>query len=212
MENIKSLKKTIFFGHQSVGANLLNGIHKISPQSMENITESYIGENRDPLSKIIDFEKNLKNINNVDIAMMKFCFVDIPNQHTPEQILEYYDAMIQRIQHQYPNIKIIHITVPLTSNPTGLINQTKTIIKKLIGKPTYNPILNKDRNEFNKLIKQKYSKDDIFDLAFIESNGERYQENGFPALFPGYTYDGGHLNEDGSRIIGKEFLNFLTNL
>jgi hypothetical protein len=210
--NIKPLTKTVLFGHQSVGANILDGIRDISPESIEKIKDVYIGQNRDPMSKIRDFEQQVKANNDVDVAMMKLCFVDIPNYFLPYEILEVYAATVSRLERQYPNIKFIHVTVPLTVYDSSLVNQIKTSIKKVLGRPTYDFDANKTRKEFNVLLRKYYPFDTVFDLAAIESDNERYQENGAPALNRGYTYDSGHLNEKGRQVVAKELVQYLNKL
>ena len=59
----------------------------------------------------------------------------------------------------------------------------------------------------------------LFDLALIEAtfpdgSGNVHQKDGqsFQALVPEYTYDGGHLNEKGRRIVAEQLIIFLSNL
>ena len=84
----------IFFGHQSVGKNILDGINDISEgvNNKINIVESRIaddnseaaffhadvGKNKDPFSKIADFRELVENGigGKVDVAFFKFCYVD----------------------------------------------------------------------------------------------------------------------------------------
>ena len=69
------------------------------------------------------------------------------------------------------------------------------------------------------LIKEYAGKAPIFDLAKIEStypDGKMLMYKGgnnvFPAMIPGYTYDGGHLSESGRRVVAEQLLIFLANL
>jgi len=104
--NVEPLTKILFFGHQSVGANILDGVREISPESLGNIHDVYVGENRDPLSKILDFERQLDQLvasgQQIDIAALKFCFVDIPNTEISEvqAIVAYVDAIERMKQKQ----------------------------------------------------------------------------------------------------------------
>ncbi|MEF9476235.1 MAG: hypothetical protein L0958_06070, partial [Candidatus Mariimomonas ferrooxydans] len=59
----------------------------------------------------------------------------------------------------------------------------------------------------------------LFDLALIESTDSEggmatFKKCGksFYSLVPSYTNDGGHLNEDGRRIVAEQLLIFLANL
>ena len=76
------------------------------------------------------------------------------------------------------------------------------------------------RNQFNELIKKEYEeKEPFFDLAKIESSypsGERasFTKDGkvYYSLVPEYTYDSGHLNEKGRKIVAEQLLIILASL
>ena len=81
----------ILFGHQSVGDNILAGIRELGIQP--NMTDIHIGQNQDPQSKIKAFEAAITN--DYDIAMMKFCYVDLPlDGISPEELFQEYRAII----------------------------------------------------------------------------------------------------------------------
>jgi hypothetical protein len=88
------LKKTIYFGHQSVGNNILSGIKLIAPEfkdylvdiadvadidSVPNFYHSRVGANVNPQSRIEDFKRILETRFNdaADLAFLKFCYVDV---------------------------------------------------------------------------------------------------------------------------------------
>ena len=93
----KSLsEKRIFFGHQSVGDNIMAGIGdiqtwdsriKLKISKLEAATalekpgfyHSHIGRNEDPKSKVDDFAEKMENGlgNSADIAFFKFCYIDV---------------------------------------------------------------------------------------------------------------------------------------
>jgi hypothetical protein len=72
----------------------------------------------------------------------------------------------------------------------------------------------------NELLRKEYGKNaPFFDLAEIEStflNGKRAfsseRENTRYSLVPSYTYDGGHLNDFGSKTVAEQLLVFLADL
>ena len=231
----KLSQKKIFFGHQSVGFNIIDGIKDIMkeyPQIRLNIIEtadpadinsgifahSRVGKNMDPKSKINDFvglmNKGLGN--KVDYAALKFCYIDI-NPDTDVGILfnEYHAAMTS-LKEKYTDVTIVHFTSPLTTIQTG----PKAWIKKIIGRTISGIDDNIKRNEYNELLLKKYEGEEpVFDLAKIEStlpNGTRssFVKNGktYYSLAPQYTNDGGHLNEPGRKIVAEQFLVFLANL
>jgi hypothetical protein len=104
-------KKKIYFGHQSVGSDIIRGIEdlqKINPIINLNILEksnsnihksgvflhSKIGINNKPSTKIDDFfnifEQELKD--SVDIAFLKLCYVDIAANTDIQNLFELYTS------------------------------------------------------------------------------------------------------------------------
>jgi hypothetical protein len=90
-------------------------------------------------------------------------------------------------------------------------------VKQLLGRPLKSTLSNIKREEYNQLIRSAFPKELVFDLARIESTRpdgkpENHPSgtNPVPALLPDYTYDGGHLNALGMKVVAVEFLNFLA--
>ena len=232
----KLSEKKIFFGHQSVGFNIIDGIRDVMkecPQIKLNIIETHdpkqfdspifghsrVGKNTDPNSKCDAFAEYLKSGigNKVDIPFLKFCYVDVRANTNPQEVLDYYTKTIESLKKEYPKVTFVHFTVPLTVTKTSI----KTWIKKIIGKKDiweYDD--NIKRNEYNELLKKHYKdKEPVFDLAGIEStfaDGKRctFSKDGktYYSLVPEYTTDGGHLNEKGRKIVAEKLLVFLANL
>jgi len=237
----KLSQKKIYFGHHSVGHNIIDGIKdlmKENPKIKLNIVEtanesdfkvglfahSGVGKNMDPKSKIDEFAKFInKGIGEkADAAALKFCYVDIrPDTDTKNVFTDYSDSLSQ-LKKKFPDTKFIHFTVPLTTEPTvlqGLIRSAKNAIKKVIGRPGYFDS-NIKRNLFNeRLLKEYESKEPILDIAKIEStfpDGTRcsFTKDGktYYSMVPEYTNDGGHLNETGRKKVAEQLLILLANL
>lgn len=232
-QQISSLgAKTIFFGHQSVGENIIQGVRDlltqdprlklniVSSDSPEKIAwpafiEWSIGENEKPQSKDEAFraiiEKDLGSQG--AIAMYKYCYVDIGLNTNVQQMFENYRANVDALKIKYPKLKIVHITMPLrTIEPIF-----KAWAKAILGRPTSRE-LNYKRNLFNRLLRQAYhNSDPIYDLAVVESthsDGSRsYFMRGNEMVFtlaPEFTDDGGHLNETGRRAAAEQLLLLLS--
>jgi hypothetical protein len=228
-------EKKIYFGHQSVGFNILAGVRDIvaeNPLITLNIVEtqnsadfenplfahSTVGSNTRPKSKIDAFANILeKGIGEqADIAFFKFCYVDFHSNTNVEEVFNQYKNTISSLKQKFPQVKLIHVTVPLTSQQTG----PKAWVKKILGKPIRGYDDNIKRNRFNDLIRTEYEgKDPIFDLAKIESsfpNGSRssFTKDGmiYYTMVSDYTDDGGHLNEAGRKVVAEQFLIFLANI
>lgn len=221
-------EKNIYFGHQSVGFNMLDGIKdilsnrqdsrlKIIKSKNESVFQGSvfahypIGENSDPESKIDDFKKTMSKIGSkVDIAFFKFCFLDINKTTDVDKVFETYKHTMTELKKEFPRVKFIHVTVPLTVTKFSLRNT----INKIIGRKDNNVI----RGQYNKKLIVEYAgKEPIFDLAAIEStysDGSRseFTENSklYYSLAPEYAADNGHLNELGRKLAASELLKLLS--
>jgi len=148
------------------------------------------------------------------------CYVDLTVGTNVQNLFDKYKITISRLKKLYPETTFVHVTVPLTSENTGIkqwLKKGKDLVKKIIGRPVYNNI---NRSEFNEMLRKEYEgKAPIFDLAKVEStdpNGRRIaiQKHGktFYAMVPDYTYDGGHLNETGRKKAAEQLLILLANI
>ena len=216
LERLTSLR--IFFGHQSVGDNLLDGLAKLARQ--EKITlkiqempdagalvrgtigHTHLAENGNPLRKFESFARALDaKPAPVDIALMKVCYVDFGAGTDAKALFARYRTTIDALRARHPNTVFVHVTAPLTITQTG----PKALIKRLLGRVPYGTAENLRREEYNALLRQTYGgREPIFDLASIESvdpQGRKataeWQGKVVPAMAPAYTDDGGHLNEAG---------------
>ena len=238
----KLAQKKIYFGHQSVGYNIIEGMKDLmseNPQIRLNIIEtsspsefnaplfahSRVGKNRDPKSKIDAFVNFFENGigNKADNAFLKLCFVDVTTGTEVQKVFNHYKNYFSNLKIAYPETILIHVTVPLTSKQTGLkgwIRSAKNFIKKIIGRPFSDYHENIERNQFNELLRKEYDgKETIFDLALIEStfpNGKRssFTKDGktYYSMVPEYTHDGGHLNETGRKKVAEQLLILLAQL
>ncbi len=231
----KLSEKVFFFGHQSVGYNILDGVRDIMREHPNiklkiiegkdaasiqpgSLLHSPIGQNMRPESKINDFLNIIQSGvgTRADAVFLKFCYVDIDKDTDPEALFSSYVNSIENIRKAYPKLKIIHFTSPLTTLQTG----PKAWIKKIIGRPVYGAIENMNRHKYNELLRNRFEgKDPILDIALIEStrpDGTRfsytYEGNTYYAMDPEYTYDGGHLNELCRKKVAEHLILILANL
>jgi hypothetical protein len=232
-------RQTIYFGHQSVGYNILDGIRDIAreyPPLELNVVEttdlatvgtpvfahSRIGRNGQPLSKLDGFSTVLRrnDTTRADVAFMKFCYVDFTEQTDIQGVFGRYVETFAELKLAFPDTTFVHMTVPLTGRPRGVDIQAKNLVKRLLGRRVASYKDNMQMTRFNDLLRAKYlGKEPVFDLASIESthaDGTRVvnREAGMSvySLAPEYTFDGGHLNERGRRIVALELLRVLAAL
>lgn len=216
----------VLFAHMSVGSNILDGLSAknrsikeqllikiIEPASSgktydQGINHIKIGANSQPYQKLSNFREFLAANDNgrlFDLVGIKFCYVDVTRKTDIHALFKTYDALVKDMQERYPHIKFVHFTVPLTTHYSSLKNRIKTLI---LGDQD-----NIKRNAFNELLCATYKKQEIIDIARIEStfpNGSRMQHSYFLAkhysLIPAYTTDGGHLNDLGKTRVAAEFI------
>jgi len=232
----KLSQKKIYFGHQSVGFNIIEGINALMKEYSQiklNIVEtnklsdttkgvfahSRVGKNRDPKSKNDEFSQLVNTLfkQYPGVAMLKYCYVDIIDKTDVSKIFDEYSTTMAEIKQKHSKLNIIHFTVPLTTTRTTWKTKLKIILgKKEIGEYDSNI----KRNEYNMMLANKYSGiEPIFDLAKIEStfpDGSRctFQKNkkSYFSLVPEYSDDGGHLNDTGRKKVAEQLLLLLVNL
>lgn len=210
--------KRILFGHQSVGANMIDGIPTLyssygvsSPRIIGDLSqipsstggffaEFYVGSNYDPVGKMADFNATVRQYSTkLDIALMKLCFVDIDSGTNAQQLFNSYKATMDGLVRDFPNIKFVYTTAALDDYDTGA-----AIV----------------REQYNSLIRQAYgSTGRVFDLAKVESTrpdgtrvsgvsgGQTYYQP-----YGGYTSDGGHLNNAGVKAVDTALFKLLSSL
>lgn len=218
----------IYFGHQSVGYDILAGAEELlrergvtnvrvvdsgdpSALATPGIVHSKIGSNSDPLSKLQAFTNFMAAGagDKAELAMMKFCYVDIEQNADVDAIFAAYERTFRDLAARYPRVAFLHCTVPLTSRPGGWKNQ----IKMMLGKPLWGDEQNRRRHLFNEKLRA-FGGERVFDIAALESDAGAtiYRMGGetLPCMNPAYTNDGGHLNTQGKRKLGQAFLEFLA--
>ena len=227
--------RRIYFGHQSVGRDIMQGVRRVldanpsiplrtiqadDPNSVEGpgFIEGQIGHNRQPETKTADFLRAMRNgfaKDAASIAMYKFCYVDVSTDTDPDQLFRHYEAAIGQLQRQHPELTVVHFTLPLHLASDGLREQART----LLGRPTQIR-LNMIRNRYNELLRQRYGATaPVFDIALVESTRPdgtqaftRYGGRKVFMLAPEWTYDGGHLTDAAQDHVAERLLVFLATL
>jgi hypothetical protein len=221
----------IFLGHQSVGMNLLEGIQALASSAGVPIRvtqvnaasavepamlgHAFVPENGKPLKKLQSFEQLMGPATaGVDVALVKFCFVDFNADTDAKALFAAYRGTIDGLRARNPRTVFVHVTAPLTTVEGG----PKALLKRLIGRPLYGTVENARREEYNTLIRQAYEgREPVFDLARIESTNPdgtaataQWQGGIVPALAQVYTDDGGHLNQMGKLRAARGLISVLA--
>lgn len=226
--------KRIYFGHQSVGYNIIDGVNdlmkkhqniRLTIKETSNASDfndgifghGKIGKNKQPKSKIDAFGEYMDGGlgGNADIAFMKFCYVDFTTSTDIKEVFRQYTESMSRLKEKYPATTFIHLTVPYTVVKTSW----KTWLKELLGKSIWEFEGNIVKYQFNEMIRNHYKdREPVFDFAKIEStsiNGTRVSftkdDKTYYSLDPAYASDEGHLNETGRQIAAEKLLLFLLD-
>ncbi len=226
--------RRIFFGHQSVGADIMQGVRELSdgmPGSHLNLrriadsagfrgpyfVDAMIGRNSDPASKCAAFSDDVDRLSkdSLDVAVMKFCYVDMKPETDVGEMFRTYERTIGELKGRHPGVTFVHVTVPLTERSVWW----KRLIKKVIGRTDTGEIGNGKRSEFNGMLLERFKGEPVFDLARIESTFPDGTRNSFEyggrtsyCLVSAYTRDGGHLNDTGRKIVAGEFVQMLSDV
>jgi hypothetical protein len=220
----------IYFGHQSVGGNIVEGLRETGiagesgpltiVRSRERgagpaLQEFQIGENGRPESKIADFAAVLQQVADPDggVAVFKYCYLDIGADTDVDRLFARHRDAVREMRSRNPMLTFVHVTAPLTTLEAG----PRYLVKRVLGKPTTRDA-NTKRNAFNEMLRKEYAGEPIFDLARVEStrpDGTRsfFTANGDTVytLSPEFTEDGGHLNAAGRRAAALEFAAVLAS-
>ncbi|GAG24904.1 unnamed protein product, partial [marine sediment metagenome] len=147
-------RRRIFFAHQSVGDNILDGVRDIV-REYGNIDlkiadvhgreapppaalfHARVGQNGDPRSKLDGFRAALDAGlgERLDVAGVKLCFADVNRDTDAGAVFDYYQQTLGELEERYPQIAFIHFSAPIRSQPVGLKKQLKNFIKSRLGRP-----------------------------------------------------------------------------
>jgi hypothetical protein len=211
----------VFYGHQSVGWNVLVAVlgvyadHGVSAPPIELgdtqpgpgggfISHQFIGQNGKPLVKLEDFDRTMRGGmgRQVDVALMN---LDADSRMDVDALFARYRDTMGALERDFPNVTFIHMTAPLFTATRG---EASVHVDDVA------------RERFNALMRGEYAGHHLFDIAAIEStkpDGTRvsgsYDNQEYFALYDGYAADDGsavHLNADGAKIAATAFLDAIA--
>jgi hypothetical protein len=225
--------RRLFFGHQSVGGNVIEGVQELlraHPEIPLRVIETndpaaitgpglyhgYVGTNGRPETKLADFSRIAGAVGDSGAAMVKFCYVDIDKDTDAAGLFARYREAVDAFRAQHPGVTLVHVTLPLQVDP-GTLFHWRT---KLRGAQTPYRTLNAIRARYNQLMRETYAgKEPLFDLAHVQSilpDGSvgvvRHDGLDVEYLAQEWSSDGGHLNEPGRKRVAQAFLVSLAKL
>jgi hypothetical protein len=223
-------QRRIFFGHQSVGADVVRGLAALADglAAPLNLVETRdlaavegpcfihtrIGRNGDPASKLADFAALLDEGAgaDLDLAMAKLCYVDVTRDTDTGELARRHDELFDALAGRHPHLRLVPVTVPLTTGFFGL----RGAAAKLLGRADPAAPDNRARARYNDHLRARYGGSGaLFDLAAVESNPSGRQSapnDSTPALCRALTHDGGHLNRRGRKLAAIALVRTLGRL
>lgn len=216
-----ALSKRTFFGHQSIGAQVLKGVTEYAqdagagrptypdpesgslPTSGGFLAQSYVGENGDPLAKLAEFDKILRSGvgNRIDVAVIKLCYADIRSGDDPAAVFQAYKQTLSALERDYPRVTFLYATEPvvMANNSDGPNNVPRAV--------------------FNNLMRTEYAKTGrLWDVAAIESSTTAgrvvtgtYQGKVVAALNPEFaSADQRHITGPGPKAVAGPLLELIA--
>jgi hypothetical protein len=209
----------VFFGHHSVGQDILDGLSELSKEARidVHIDEAPVGENTRPLGKFEDFAQRGERdpSDGTQVMLMKLCYVDFTPRTDVDELVRGYVQAVERVKKARPGVRIVHVTPPLFARPSDV----KSKLNRTLGRPVWEDQANAKRLAYGKKLRETFPGEPVFDLSAVESTRpdgslEAYEVDGksVPMLWPGYTRDGGHLNDEGKRAAAKAFAHALAGV
>jgi hypothetical protein len=233
ISNLAKIRQAkILFGHQSVGANILQGVQELAANAGAEgpriapwqelvaapgtfLADARIGQNGDPASKCAEFLQVAQSFSNggLDVALMKFCYADFTPQTNVAELFQLYRRSVDSLRQAFPRLVIVHCTAPLTARTPWW----KRFLKWVLRREDFSDGGNILRNEYNELVRRHYNSEPILDIAHSEStlpNGMRssfsFEGQEIYTLAADYTDDGGHLNSLGRKVVAEKFVEVIA--
>jgi hypothetical protein len=225
-------EKRIFFAHQSVGEDLLDGLRQLGarhPELAPTFAESStpgalrpgrwahvrVGANGDPLGKL----RHLRALVDggigatADVVLFKLCYADVGAGTPVESLVRELAVAFRTLRTRHPATTFVAMTVPLTAAQRG----PKAALKRLLGRPPGGAAENARRQALNGRIRTSLAA--VFDLAHFESldpAGQRAEvalgHQRVPVLARENTSDGGHLVPEARVRIARRLVEFVAGL
>lgn len=220
----------IFFGHQSVGSNIIAGTESLFsgnedltvvetreevPAEGGFLVHAHVGVNGDPFGKFDDFASIIDGPmgSSVDVALIKLCYVDVTASTDVQAVFEAYTELMTRLEAEHADVTFVYTTVPLTTD-----RGWKQTVKAWLGRDDQmGPADNVARQQYNELIRERYGDTGrLFDIAAVESTMDddptlrSLDGQSYYVLHGGLAADPGHLNDPGSRVAATELIRVIA--
>ena len=220
--------RRVFFAHQSVGANLLEGISTLGraapvlvegaglePVAPGTWRHARLGTNGAARGKLAELRERMgAGLGaQVDVVLFKLCYLDVDAQTDVDALHREISDTLAALRRRFPHTRFVPMTVPLTAAQRGL----RAKVKRALGALPGGVAENARRHALNQRLRADAGP--LFDLARLEAEDAlgnhaevRWGAARVPVLAPGNTRDGGHLDTAARARIGRALLEFVAGL
>jgi hypothetical protein len=220
----------VLFGHQSVGTDILRGLATLAaasptaglqivdasaaPSAGPVFAHAKVGRNGDPRGKTDAFATLLQAPVRFDVALHKYCYVDVRPETDVDALFVDYTKAMARLAAAHPRTRLVHVTIPLVRVPSGGVAR----LRALVSGPSAQERANRQREAFNARLRETFAREPLFDLAAVESSTPDGRDHRVPApdgvraMVPAYTNDGGHLNDAGAARAAAALVRVLASV
>ena len=147
-------QKKIYFAHQSVGFNIIEGVEGLAKSNKKiglSIVEtrdpggfakpvfahSTIGQNLNPQAKYEDFMSVMKSGlgETVDTAFLKLCYVDVRKDADVQALFQLHKQTYRQLGEMFPEVQLVHHVLGMTMS-SGFTNSSMMITTVARGWPS----------------------------------------------------------------------------
>ena len=223
-------QQRVYFGHQSVGNDVLRGVAELSQRHALKlriaealpvapagpaIVHFAAGRNEDPSSKNDALLRVLGARPAPDgaLVLLKYCYVDMSAGTDIWRLFAAYRRFVVRVERAFPDVTMVHVTMPLTTSTDSLGGRLRNLLDR-----TPDREVAVARHRYNTLLREAFAgRAPLFDLAAAESTRDDGSRAGvlrrgewIDVMAPAHTSDGGHLSARGARRAAAALLDALA--
>lgn len=220
-EKLQSVSRArVFFAHQSVGQNVLDGVSVLALQSgirlrieegrgaapvaTPGIVHALAGKDGAPLTKLEAFAALLEEgAGAAQLALLELSYADVTANTDIDALFAAFKKVHDALHGKFPATRFLAITVGLSTVGRGL----QGMLKNKMASGAFGERENVKRHQLNALLRKQYAPA-VFDLAAVQAEPCSFEREGhsWPCLREELTDDGHHLNALGRKEAGRAFV------
>jgi hypothetical protein len=223
-------ERTVYFGHQSVGASLCTAVGSLAseqglplklitthePEKVIGpaIVSFHVGRHRDCASKNAAILRLLESRTRAGnpVVLLKYCHGDIVGADDYAMLFNAYRDTVEMIQFEHPDVTVVHSTIPLTAVESSL----RARARRYLGRTTRRQAA-VGRHRYNELVRAEFGlTQPLFDVARVQATGVngiatfRSGRNRIEVSAPENTVAGVNLSSGCLRAAAESLLDVLS--